>query len=137
VAIIDDCVKRASGKPVDPQMVPALMGLRLQHFQKSNDAAGCRSTAVMWEKLNRADADSLYHAACFRSVTAAVQAKDAAADAARLAKEETDRAMAWLNRAVAAGFEDRAHMAKDADLDMLREREDFEKLMSTLPLPKK
>ncbi len=29
----------------------------------------------MWEKLNRTDADSLYNAACFRAIAAAVQVK--------------------------------------------------------------
>ena len=83
----------------------------------------------MWEKLNRTDADSLYDAACFRAVTAGVQAKTPGADAARLAKEDADRAMDWLTKAVAAGFKNRAHMEKDADLDALRGRDDFQKLL--------
>jgi hypothetical protein len=41
--------------------------------------------------------------------------------------------MAWLTKAVAAGFKDRAHMEKDADLDALRQRDDFQKLLQSLP----
>ena len=86
----------------------------------------------MWEKLNRTDAGSLYNAACFRALTAAVQAKNPAADAARLAKDDADRAMQWLQKAVQAGYKNAAHMKKDTDLDPLREREDFKKLLAEL-----
>jgi hypothetical protein len=86
----------------------------------------------MWEKLNRPDAGSLYDAACFRAVTAGVQAKAPGADAARLAKEDADRAMVWLTKAVQAGYKDAAHMKNDTSLDPLREREDFKKLMAEL-----
>jgi serine/threonine protein kinase/tetratricopeptide (TPR) repeat protein len=135
VPIIDDCLKRAAGKAVQPQLIPSLVDSRLRHFEKSKDAAGCRATAEMWEKLNRSDANSLYNAACFRAVTATLVKQDPktpGADAARLAREEADRAMTWLRQAVAAGYKDTAHMAKDKDLDALRNREDFKKLVSEL-----
>ena len=86
----------------------------------------------MWKKLNRTNAGSLYNAASLRAVTAAVQAKNSAADAARLAKEDADRAMQWLHKAVEAGYKDLANMKKDTDLDPLREREDFKKLLAEL-----
>ena len=108
------------------------MNLRGKHFQKTGDPAGCRATAEMWEKLNRPDADSLYNAACYRAVTAAVQAKNPTADAVRLAKDDADRAMQWLHQAVQAGYKNAAHMKKDADLDPLRERADFKKLLAEL-----
>ena len=40
--------------------------------------------------------------------------------------------MALLRQAVQAGWKDAAHMAKDSDLDPLRERENFKKLMEAL-----
>jgi serine/threonine protein kinase len=135
VPLIDECVQRAAGKVIDPRLLPEVMDLRLRHFEKTKDAAGCRQTAEMWEKLNHTDAGSLYDTACMRAVTAAVirvVAKTAGADATRLAKEETDRAMAWLKQAVAAGYKDAAHMKKDKDLDVLRDREDFKKLLAEL-----
>ncbi len=134
VPIIDECVRRAADKVVDPRLLPEVMGLRVQHFEKTKDAAGCRQTAEMWEKLNRADADSLYNAACFRAVTAAVlrgtdlksvrQPRDADAEA--------ERAMTWLKQAVVGGFKNAAHMKKDKDLDALRQREDFKGLLGEL-----
>ena len=86
----------------------------------------------MWKKLNRTNAGSLYNAASLRAVTAAVQAKNSAADAARLAKEDADRAVQWLQKAVTAGWKDAARMRKDSDLDPLRERADFKKLLAEL-----
>ena len=40
--------------------------------------------------------------------------------------------MAWLKQAVASGFSDIAHMKKDKDLDALRSRADFKKLLAEL-----
>jgi tetratricopeptide (TPR) repeat protein len=129
VPIIDECVRRATGKPVHPLLIPWMMKLRLQHFQKTKDAAGCRQTAEMWEKLNRTDAGSFYNAASFRAITAALLAATAGADAARLADAEADRAMAWLKQAVVAGYRDGPHMLADADLTALRGRADFIELL--------
>jgi hypothetical protein len=47
-------------------------------------------------------------------------------------QEYADRAMELLHMAVKAGPTDAAHMAKDTDLDQLRGREDFKKLMAEL-----
>ena len=132
IPLIDECVAKAAGQAVDPRMIPEVIDLRMGHFRKVDDPAGCRATAEMWEKLNRTDTDSLYNAACFRAITAGVQAKAPGADAARLAIEDADRAMAWLTKAIAAGYKDAAHMKRDTDLDSLRERPDFKKLLAEL-----
>ncbi len=137
IPLIDECVAKAAGQAVDPRLIPTVMALRMGHFQKVGDPAGCRATAAMWEKLNRPDAGSLYDAACFRAVTAGVQATAKTADAAKLAQDDADRAMQWLHKAVQAGYKDAAHMRKDTDLDPLREREDFKKLLAELEEAKK
>src|SRR5262249_28761718 len=64
VPVIDECFQRAPGQVVHPGLLPRLMSLRLGHFEKRKDAAGCRQTAEMWEKLKHTDARSLYNAAC-------------------------------------------------------------------------
>jgi tetratricopeptide (TPR) repeat protein len=46
--------------------------------------------------------------------------------------KEADLAMEWLKKAVAAGFKDIAQIKKDTDLDALRGREDFKKLLAEL-----
>jgi hypothetical protein len=107
------------------------------HFAKLNDAAGCRATAEMWEKSQRADAASLYDAACYRAATAAVIGQsDRSPDGAKKAGAEADQAMVWLQKAVAAGYRDAAQMANDAELYALRDRKDFKKLVADLEASK-
>jgi hypothetical protein len=134
--IIDEFIQRGTGKDVDPRSWAQVMELRLRYFEKTKDGAGCRKTASLWEGLKRTDADSLYSAACFRSVAAAVVKQTQGAGATRLAKEEADRAMVWLKQALAAGYKDAAHMTRDKDLDALRNREDFKKLIAGLKAAK-
>ncbi len=47
-------------------------------------------------------------------------------------KEYADRAMEFLERAVNTGWNNAEHTAKDTDLDPLRDREDFKKLLADL-----
>ena len=133
VPIIDECVQRAAGKTVDPELLPGIIELRLRHFEKMKDAFGCRETAEMWEKLKRIDAGSLYDAACMRGVTAAViRAADKSPKGIKEADAEADRALVRLKQAIAAGYQNAAHMNQDKDLDALRGREDFKKLFAEL-----
>jgi serine/threonine protein kinase len=134
VPIIDECVRRAAGKvSCQPDLLPGVMVLRLRHFEKTGDATGCRQTAEMWENLKRTDADSLYNAACMRAVTAAVlRAADRSPEGGERADAEADRAVAWLTQAIAAGYKNAAHLKQDKDLDALRDRADFTKLVTML-----
>jgi tetratricopeptide (TPR) repeat protein/tRNA A-37 threonylcarbamoyl transferase component Bud32 len=130
VAIIDDCLRRAETKVVDPRLVPSLLDVRLRAFAQQKDADGCRQTAERLEKLNRSNADSLYQAACFRAVTAGLLR---AATRMPDAEAEADRAMSWLAKAVAAGYhtpQNLAHISRDHDLDALRGRADFRRLLA-------
>jgi len=131
--LLDEFLAKAPASPaLDPRQIPRAFSLRIRYFQKTGDAAGCRATAEMRETLNRTDADSLYDAACYRAVTGVVQVRRPGVDSARLAREDADRAMQWLHKAVRAGHKDTALMKKDHDLDSLREREDFKKLLAEL-----
>jgi tetratricopeptide (TPR) repeat protein len=95
--------------------------------------AAYRAAATLHEKKNPGDALGLYNAACYRALAAAAQAGAKKPDAARLAKEEADRAMVWLAKAVAAGFEDFALLDEDSDLVFVRDREDYRKLVADFP----
>jgi serine/threonine protein kinase/tetratricopeptide (TPR) repeat protein len=132
VPLIDECLRRATGKVVHPRLIPTVVDLRLRHFEKAKDAAGCRATAEMWEALKRTDAESLYKAACYRAVAAAVLRAGNKSETATKDAAEADRAMAWLRQAVAAGFNDVESMKKDTDLDAVRSRDDFRKLLKEL-----
>jgi serine/threonine protein kinase len=130
--LIDSFLAQANRPGVQPALVTSAINLRLRHFQKADDPAGCRATAEMWEKLERKDAASLYQAGVLRTVTASVQARAKEPDAAVLTRAEADRAMTWLTKAVAAGFTDANRLRQDKDLDFLRDREDFQKLVADL-----
>jgi eukaryotic-like serine/threonine-protein kinase len=131
--MVDECLRLAAGKNVDVTVLFSAYDARVRIYEKAKDAAGCRQTAENWEKLNRTDPESLYSAACFRSITASVlRAADKSPGANRPADEEADRAMALLKQAITAGFNNAAHLKKDKDVDPLRGREDFKKLMAQL-----
>jgi serine/threonine protein kinase/tetratricopeptide (TPR) repeat protein len=133
VPIIDEVVQRAAGQAFDPDLLQGALGVRLRHFAKAGDASRCRQTAEMWERLKRTDADSLYRAACMRAVTAGVlRGAEKSCAGGEQADAEADRAMAWLRQAVAAGYRDAAHVKEDKDLDALRDRPDFTKLVRTM-----
>jgi serine/threonine protein kinase len=133
VRAIDECVRRSAGQVVHSKLLPDLFDLRLRYFVKAKDATGCSTTAELWETLNRTDAANLYRAAGCRAVTAAVlRATDTSPAAARKADAEADRAMATLRDAVAKGYTDIERMKNDKDLDALRARDDFKKMVTEL-----
>jgi tetratricopeptide (TPR) repeat protein len=66
---------------------------------------------------------SIYNFACTHSLMIA-KADDKT--------KQANTAMDWLKRAVTAGFKNVEHMKTDKDLDPLREREDFKKLIAEL-----
>src|SRR5262249_1847293 len=131
VPLLDDCLKRAVGKRVS-RFFAEVADLRLRYFAKAKNAEQCRVTAELWEKQERTDEESLYQAAVCRAVTAAVLTKSIPADprTGQLAKDEADRAMAWLHKAVATGYGDVLVLSTSHDLDILRDRADFKMLLS-------
>jgi serine/threonine protein kinase/tetratricopeptide (TPR) repeat protein len=132
VPIIDECLRLARGKAKNP-VFSGLADKRLRYFEQATDAAGCRTTAELWETFEFRDPGSLYNAARFRAVTAAVfRATDKSAEGAKQADAEADRAMAWLQSAVATRYRDAGKLKEDKDLNILRDRADFKKLLADL-----
>ena len=112
-----------------------LVFLDLRRLVERIGPAERRAWQEEWMTPDPADAQSLYQAACFRSLLAAVtltNPKVPAADAPRLAEAEAVQAMVWLRQAVAAGYDNVTHMDKDRDLDALRGRDDFQQLLAEL-----
>jgi len=132
LSLIDEFLAKANRPGVDPSRVSNAIRLRLRCCQKLSDVAGCRASVEMLEKRGPADANSFYNVACYRAVTASLQAKAKDEGAAKLANEDADKAMAWLHKTVAAGYTNAALMKKDADLEFLRDRDDFKKLLAGL-----
>jgi non-specific serine/threonine protein kinase/serine/threonine-protein kinase len=137
VSLIDQCVRLASGKAVDPHVLPQVIDLRLRYFEKLKDPTGCRQTAAMWEQLKRTDVESLYKTACVHAVIASVlRAAGKSAATANQAETEADVAIAWLKQAIAAGYKDAAQLKKENDLNSLHNRDDFKKLVAELERPR-
>ena len=49
-----------------------------------------------------------------------------------LARSYANRAMDYLRRAVTLGYHDAAHTRQDTDLDVLRDRDDFKKILGEI-----
>jgi serine/threonine-protein kinase len=101
---------------------------------------------VMALKATRPDPDDWvpFHAACVYSRASAWVRQDAtlsSADRDKLAEDYADRALAWLGRARAAGFFNDPANAEDLkqemDLDPLRPRPAFQKLLAEVAKPAK
>jgi hypothetical protein len=79
--------------------------------------------------------EQLYDAACAYALCAGAAKKPSPASplpqGAR-GDKLGDEAMALLKQAVAKGYQNAAHMKQDKDLDALRDREDFKKLLAEL-----
>jgi serine/threonine protein kinase/tetratricopeptide (TPR) repeat protein len=78
---------------------------------------------------------SVYNVACVFSRASAAADHDtklSTADRARLKARYADRAMVYLRQAVAEGWGETSVAKKDADLDPLRGREDFQRLIAEL-----
>jgi serine/threonine protein kinase/tetratricopeptide (TPR) repeat protein len=76
---------------------------------------------------SQADASTLYGAACVHALTAGVAKGDQAQ-----AEKHAARAVGLLRQAVQAGYTDLAQLKKAADLDALRQRQDFQALLGDL-----
>ncbi len=129
-------IREAKFGPDHPETLGSRMNVasNLVQLGRAADAAAiCLQTVEKWEKPNRTDAGSLYTAACFRAVAAAVlRSADKSPAGATQASAQADMAMAWLKQAVAAGYKNAANIASDHDLDALRDRSDFKKLAAEL-----
>jgi hypothetical protein len=92
-------------------------------------------TAETCRDLGWYAAADAYNAACFLSLCLPIVAKHDKLDD-KQCKEAVqfygDAAMQLLRDAVSKGYKDVAHMKKDTDLDPLRQREDFQKLVAEL-----
>jgi tetratricopeptide (TPR) repeat protein len=93
-------------------------------------ARGARVDAALAEAeelAKNADANTLYYAACVFALAASER------DGRSSAKEDrAGRAVVLLRQAVAKGYKDAEHMKQDDDLNALRQRDDFKKLLAEL-----
>jgi tetratricopeptide (TPR) repeat protein len=113
--------------------VPELLYLRVGYLLKEQKLPAAVETAAKMKELAGDKAVELYNAACLYALCAgaAKEAKAPLTDG-RGSDMLADEAMAMLRQAIAKGYKNASHMKLDNDLDALREREDYKKLVKEL-----
>jgi serine/threonine-protein kinase len=109
-------------------------GLGRAHFhaRRFADAMGpLRKAIALWEASSKIEPATQFRLAC----THALMSQVAANTRPGLAATEADRAMAALERAVSAGYRDPKMFATESDLEPVRQRDDFRRLMLDLAMP--
>jgi tetratricopeptide (TPR) repeat protein len=107
-----------------PEEQPQLRAARTYSLMRSGQVARSLAEAGELRKLDVWTAAELYDLACVYSL--------ASAKIPEQKQEHGDRAMELLRRAVSAGWNDVKLTRQDADLDPLRARDDFKKLLADL-----
>jgi tetratricopeptide (TPR) repeat protein len=118
---------RLVSREIHRDLATALLGL--------GDHAGAARAAAELAHVAYEPANDAYKAACFFSGCISLAQKDAKLPEARrkeLAQSYGDRAVQTLRQAIANGYKDAANLKKDKDLDPLRQRDDFTKLLAEL-----
>jgi tetratricopeptide (TPR) repeat protein len=129
-----DLADRDWDKAVEMTPEPARLEFRATRaYNRAQDGRLDRAVAEAAELTRAANwnGPDWYNFACIYAI--------ASPKVAGKQREYSDRAMELLHQAVKAGFRDAAHMATDSDLDALRDRDDFQKLLAGLgasPPPK-
>jgi eukaryotic-like serine/threonine-protein kinase len=116
----------------------AYAGLAIERSGRRSEAARefQRAIAIMEPIASQQpSAYHLYNLACFRSLLYGVAAEPGSELTAAAAERLGAQAVDTLRRAAAAGLLDIVFMRKDTDLDPLRARPDFQKLLLDLSFP--
>jgi hypothetical protein len=110
---------------------PELLDLRVRVLLKEQKLSAAMETAAKMKVLAGDKGEQLYAAAWAHALCAGT-AKLQGPDATALAGQCADEAVALLKQAIAKGYKNAAHIKQEKDLDALREREDFKKLIAEL-----
>ena len=133
VPILDECLRRAVGKhPSRTSRRSLIVGSVLPEGEERRGVPV--EPPSCGRSKRRTERRSLYKAAVYRAVTAAVLRTRITGRPGQTSwpTDEANRAMAWLVKAVAAGFNDKDRLANPKEFDSVRDRADFRKLMAEL-----
>jgi eukaryotic-like serine/threonine-protein kinase len=104
---------------------PAILSAAMTALVKQKQSEKAVTAADLLAKETQ-DADAAYKAACSYALCVALTEKDNVKD------HYAAHAVELLRLAVERGFKDTEHMKKDSELDALRQRDDFQKLLHEL-----
>jgi hypothetical protein len=108
---------------------------KADQLARQGDHAAASAAVYPLVEAKQSSGPTLYDAACIYSLCSAAARKDGklvTAERDKLAEQYASRAFDLLRQAIQKGYKDVAHMKKDKDLDALRDREDFKKLLAEL-----
>jgi serine/threonine-protein kinase len=112
---------------------------KADQLARQGDHAAASAAVQPLVEAKQSSGSTLYDAACIYSLCSAAARKDgmlATAERDKLAEQYASRALDLLRQAIQKGYKDTEHMKKDKDLDALRDREDFKKLVAELEAAK-
>jgi serine/threonine-protein kinase len=108
-------------------------GHALQKLARPSEAVGAyREAIALGEKLVKPTSDDLYNISCDYALLHGLSRDKGSGVSAADAAGAGEKAVATLRRAIMAGYRDTANLRKDTDLDSVRKRHDFEKLLADL-----
>jgi serine/threonine-protein kinase len=110
-------------------------GIHLEAGRPAEASASLRQAAAILERLPTLEPVDRYNLACVHGKLAGLATMPGSGMTAAEEQAEAERAMHWLRQAVAAGYRNVALMRRDADIDPLRSRPDFQLLMMDLEFP--
>jgi len=123
-----------------PKRTIAVLEKRAQVFLKRKEHEEVVRTSEKLRPLAADAPNAIYNIACFYSLCSNLVSEDPlplTQQQQKLREQYQLKAVESLKQAISAGFEDFKLMQKDSDLDALRQRDDFKKLIEKRPEPGK
>jgi tetratricopeptide (TPR) repeat protein/tRNA A-37 threonylcarbamoyl transferase component Bud32 len=102
---------------------------------EAEGVSALRQAITLREAISNLSIEGRYDLACCHALLAAAADDPRSGLSSDDAATESDRAMAALRAAVAAGYRDLAKLRTDSDLAKLRDRDDFRELLLDLAMP--
>ena len=128
--------RKHAGSRVAPYWTAVILrqrGFVLRKLGRFGEAAdACRESISYWEKLEEPQPITLYGMTRTYALLHGLAREKGSTVTTAEADAAAEKAVATLRRAIAGGYRDPAWMRKDPNLESLRKRPDFEKLLADL-----
>jgi eukaryotic-like serine/threonine-protein kinase len=136
IDILQNLLKQTPNEPqVLRELGSALTAQAELELDRKHPAAAVQSLQAavrLFESIAGPSATQVYNLACCQARLAGAGSVAGSGMKAEEVRDTADKAMATLNRSVAAGYRDATNIRTDADLEAIRKRPDFEKLLKEL-----
>jgi tetratricopeptide (TPR) repeat protein/tRNA A-37 threonylcarbamoyl transferase component Bud32 len=108
-------------------------GVALQRLARPGEAAAAYRKAIgLWEQLGRQNPEELYESACLYALLHGIAREKGSGLTPAEGDAAGEKAMTTLRRALDAGHRSLTDLRKNTDLDSLRNRPEFQKMLAEL-----